>query len=84
METCLIKCWKNVICKLHFGYGRGSCNGCSYPEPGNALLAQWGVEHAVFAVLVLKTDSASEIKFRIEIFLIFHSFDLISFLWSWL
>jgi hypothetical protein len=64
METCLIKCWKNVICKLHFGYGRGSCNCCSYPEPGNALFAQWGVEHAVFAVLVLKTDRASKMKFK--------------------
>ena len=58
--SCLIKGWKDVICKLHLRNGSCPCYSCSDAEPCNALLAQGSIEHAVLAVLVLKADCTSE------------------------
>ena len=50
----LVKCWEDVVGELNLRDGRGPPVGHPDPEPGDALLAQRGVEHAVVAVLLLK------------------------------
>ena len=49
----LIKCWENVVCELNLGDGGGAGHGESDAEPGDALLAERSVEHAVLAVFLL-------------------------------
>ena len=52
-STYLIKCWENVVCELNLGDGGGAGHRESDAEPGDALLAQRSVEHAVLAVFLL-------------------------------
>ncbi len=50
----LVKCWEDVVGELNLRDGRCPPVCHPDPEPGDALLAQRGVEHAVVAVLLLK------------------------------
>ena len=53
MKIHLIKGGEDVVCKLYLGDGGGAGHGEPDAEPGDALLAQRSVEHAVLSVLLL-------------------------------
>lgn len=48
ISTNLIKCWKNVICKLNFCNGCSTCDSNSNTKANNSLFTQGGVENSIF------------------------------------
>ena len=56
----LIECWQNVVGKLDFCYGRGTCCGHADGEACDSLLAERRVEDPRFTVFFLQADCAAE------------------------